>query len=481
MPPTRSSFVVNHRIALSGSKARAAIPTHRVEYLATRPGAVRELTEDDEALANQARKLGIAGYIDRRPGAASVGGTALFDQNGPVSLAEARRRLAQADGAVCASVLSVRREDAEALGLADKESWERFVRANWPQRFAAMAGIPESRVGYVAAMHIHPKGTNVHVHVLSWDTAADDPWDSILPRRRMERVREELVSQALAPAIRRLDEERSLARDAAAALMRGADPASLAAVVELPGEGSLDYEHLRRFHPGVRERLDMAVRRSVEETPALREEVVRYRRAVSTSAELRGLESSERESYISSAERDLRRRLGNALLRAMRPDRSPAERPFRSDTGFPDVQPSSDRRRGRALAQELSAFLSPSERRTIVEAIAESREVPTALFRKSPSLRRSIASSGRLARRIAGSVRSSRKLAAIARRALDGGGKDVPDDPSEEAIRQTLRALSRIAAVTIRLSGTALRGGRSLARGVSQRLRMDVREDLCNG
>ena len=96
---SRSSLVVNHQVLLPGSHGRAAAGTHRIRYIATRLGAVRGLTPADEAFATRQRKLRLAGYLDRRPGAAAALGTALFDQLGPVALADARRELAQAKGA----------------------------------------------------------------------------------------------------------------------------------------------------------------------------------------------------------------------------------------------------------------------------------------------------------------------------------------------------------------------------------------------
>ena len=48
-----SALVVNHRVALSGTGARSAVASHRVGYIATRPGCDRAATEADLARARE--------------------------------------------------------------------------------------------------------------------------------------------------------------------------------------------------------------------------------------------------------------------------------------------------------------------------------------------------------------------------------------------------------------------------------------------
>lgn len=135
-----SAVIVNHRVALSGTRARAAVVSHRVEYVATRPGCDRSATEADLARARE--REAFVGYLGCRPGS-----TALFDADGAVSLAEARRRLDACGGAVVCSVISVRREDCERFGLDTKEGWQAYARANLTREYARMMGIPESQIG----------------------------------------------------------------------------------------------------------------------------------------------------------------------------------------------------------------------------------------------------------------------------------------------------------------------------------------------
>ena len=471
MAPNRSSFVVNHRVALVGSKAIAAIGDHRVEYIAIRPGAVKELTLQDEMLAEQSRQLGLAGYLDKRPGAVAVDGTALFSQNGPVALVDARKALEQNKGAVCTTVITVRREDAEALGLTDRASWERFVRQNWQHAFAQMTDIPENRVAYIAALHVN-QPNNIHVHIFSWDTDAVQPWNALLAKNKMERARKELTDVAMKRPLLKLSKERTLTRDKAVAAMRKADPEKLNAAVELPETGSLDYGHLKRYHPEIRHRLDEAVKREVERSPQIKEAYEQHMHAVERSAELKGLEGHELEVYIASAKRELDRRLANAALHAMRPDRGPRqEDAVEARAEEETYSPSSARKREDSLAEEMDSCLTDDEKQRLFVALASCEPIPEELLRKCPTLDQATKQSGDAPSALSGMAIHSNEMARLAARALKSCGKSSPN-AADAVVRQAMRMAAWLALRAISNLGVRVVVSHMLARDNGASLEM---------
>lgn len=309
---SRSSVFVNARVHLPGAASRGAVVSHNVEYIATRRGADRSATPDDLRRAELAERMGLAGYYAERPGS-----TALFDQDGAVPLREARRRLKAAEGSLATWVVSVRREEARELNLADKAEWERYCRANLTQALAEAMGVPESSVRWVAAEHENAEASK-HVHVISW--SSDGSFDGLMARRDLERARAMLTDAGLAPAMRVELAARDEARSRAVEAARHVGREEIG--VELPPEGRISYAHLRRWHPDaarqVMRSLDEAARRS----PELESAASDYRAAVGRMADLKGLGGEGRDRYIAKAMGELRSRQANALLRTIAPDRT---------------------------------------------------------------------------------------------------------------------------------------------------------------
>lgn len=266
-----SAVIVNHRVALSGTKARSAVTSNRVEYIATRPGCDRAATEADVERVREREAL--VGYVGCRPGS-----TALFDADGAVSLAEARRRLDACGGAIVCSVVAVRREDCERFGLDTKEGWQAFARANLTREYARLMGITESRVGWVAPHHLNSPA-NQHIHILTFDK--EGGFDRLLAGPDIERARENLTEAAIRPEVERLGVARELARDNAA--------------------------------------------RAAKASPELRRALGDYSGACREITDLRGLSGVERAAYLAKVEADMRSLACNAALREIVPDRT--ERP----------------------------------------------------------------------------------------------------------------------------------------------------------
>lgn len=218
-----SAVIVNHQVMLGSSKGHSAIGGSRLLYIANRPGAVAEKTDDDLRIEAENERMAKLGYIEFRPGSVHErnGGHALFDQTGVPERAEIRSELKDAQGAIITSVVSVRREEAEALGLQTKQDWERFLRAHWANHIESMGVIERENIRWVAAMHCN-QVNNYHCHVFTWD--ASGGFDELIPKKKLVAARDELVSQALRPRQEEINLARTQARDELVALLRERDP-----------------------------------------------------------------------------------------------------------------------------------------------------------------------------------------------------------------------------------------------------------------
>jgi hypothetical protein len=80
-----SSVIVNHRVASGGSSTHKAIGSHRLNYIATRIGVVKNITEDDLLRQAQAERMALLNYVNYRLGAVAANEesrNALFNQQG---------------------------------------------------------------------------------------------------------------------------------------------------------------------------------------------------------------------------------------------------------------------------------------------------------------------------------------------------------------------------------------------------------------
>lgn len=397
---SRSSVFVNARVHLPGTGSRGAVISHNVEYIATRRGADRSATPDDLRRADLAERMGLAGYYAARPGS-----TALFDQDGAVPLREARRRLGEADGALATWVVSVRREEALELGLADKAEWERYCRANMTQALAVAMGVPESSVRWIAAEHENAEASK-HVHVISW--SSDGAFDRLMPRRDLARARAMLTDAGLAPALRAemglRDDARARAVDAARSIGREE------AEVDLPPGGRISYAHLRRWHPDAARQALRSLDDAAARHPDLAEAAADYRAAVARMAGLKGLGGEAADRYVSAAMDDLRARQANALLRTVAPDRTAAPGRAAAASPRPADGPALRRRAARALEGEARACIG--ERR-LADALGRAEggaAFPRPLLERCPTFSLAAARApAAVARALAGASRADRR------------------------------------------------------------------------
>ncbi len=120
----------------------------------------------DENIDLIGKKENYIGYIAKRPRVEKHGAHGLFtDNDEPIDLAAVAKTVAEHDGLVWTTVLSLRREDAERLGYDNAKAWRDMLRGQ-NETLAKAMGIPLEDMRWYAAFHNedgHP-----HVHLVSY-------------------------------------------------------------------------------------------------------------------------------------------------------------------------------------------------------------------------------------------------------------------------------------------------------------------------
>ncbi|MBQ9058078.1 MAG: hypothetical protein IJ125_02715 [Atopobiaceae bacterium] len=431
-----ATLVVNHRVALRSTKELKGVVGHTVSYIATREGVVIEPTADD--ILRQ--ESGFLDYMSERPGAVVECESGLFDAEGIVDVAEVRRELEASGSAVVTSVVSVRRADGPELGLCTRQDFERYLRANWAPALAHAMGIPEERVGWIAAFHLNSP-ESYHAHVITYDR--EGRFNHTLDRHKMEQARQQLTDAAIAPALCELSRERTLVRDDCVRICRSLEASELERAIQLPQEGSLKYEWLCRNHPEVASQIEQALARLSSQHSQLKASEEKFRALVEKAACLKGLEAQEKDSYIAQAMSELHNRQCNALLKAMRPDRSlKAERRIVYDPDAPT--PARDRRLSKRFEEELSA-LSASDKKQITSAIQNEQKLPDAVLEKCVTWKSQTSTSPNL-----------KSALNNVQKSLGKAPKTSQNDSAELATKKALKLTSRLMVRAISLANPQL-------------------------
>lgn len=443
---------------LSSSAGHGAIGGSRLLYIANRPGAVAMKSDDDLRIERENERMAKLGYISYRPGSVSEQnhGHALFDASGVPERARIQRELKSTKSAIITSVVTVRREDAEELGLTTKQDWERLLRSRWSRYVESLGVMEPQNIRWVAAYHVNQEN-NLHCHVFTWDESGN--FDSLMPKQKMMRANDDLRAAVLKPQRDELSLARTQARDELVARMRGLklDDAQRKAVLDaLPDAGSLKYAKLVKFHPETITEVDTVAQQAIESDTHMRELRASYEKAVLGHAELKGLEGAALEAYVSAAQVDLRTRLGNALISNVRTteDTVIADKPeletglkTRIELGSPTCK------RARQIAEEISSCLKGDEAKNLLSALLADRCAGEFLC---TSVLRSLPSVGREADAVQSSLSANAQGAVMLVRQVlsDGDEGDYGDEVGQKALALTARALGAAIAHAERLIGT---------------------------
>lgn len=145
-------------------------------------GIDRAPTEDDVRLAKRLwceREFGDrVDYATREgrwseKGAGLMADASLWGQHGPLSKEAAVASAAASGSYILESLVTIKRSEAEALGVVTKRDFERMLRATWADNVMKW-GIVERRedVRWAAAYHTDAP-ESIHVHVFTWSAAGD--------------------------------------------------------------------------------------------------------------------------------------------------------------------------------------------------------------------------------------------------------------------------------------------------------------------
>ncbi len=120
----------------------------------------------DENIDIIGKKENYVEYIAKRPRVEKQGKHGLFTQlDEPIDLNAVAKNIAEHDGTVWTTVLSLRREDAERLGYNNAKAWRDLLRSKHDVLAEAM-GIDIKDLRWYAAFH--NEGNHPHVHIVSY-------------------------------------------------------------------------------------------------------------------------------------------------------------------------------------------------------------------------------------------------------------------------------------------------------------------------
>ena len=117
------------------------------------------------------KKENYVGYIAMRPRVEKQGSHGLFTQKDEVvNLSEVAKTVAEHEGAVWTTIMSLRREDAERLGYDNAGVWRDMLRGQ-AHKLAKAMGIPLVDLRWYAAFH--NEGQHPHIHLISYSVGKE--------------------------------------------------------------------------------------------------------------------------------------------------------------------------------------------------------------------------------------------------------------------------------------------------------------------
>lgn len=117
------------------------------------------------------KKENYVGYIAMRPRVEKQGTHGLFTQSDQaIDLPAVSKEVAEHEGAVWTTIMSLRREDAEKLGYDNAKAWRDLLRGQ-ANKLAKAMGIPLGDLRWYAAFH--NEGSHPHVHLVSYSVGKE--------------------------------------------------------------------------------------------------------------------------------------------------------------------------------------------------------------------------------------------------------------------------------------------------------------------
>lgn len=228
----------------------------------------------------------------------------------------------------------------------------------------------------------------------------------------------------------------------------------------LPEKGSLKFASIAKRDPVAAKTIAESVEKAIAEDPRASELSRRYMEAVREHARLKSLQGQQLEAHMSAAESDLRLRACNAAIANIREGRrslvpspeTPAQAPaIESGPGYPPITTLREERTERAIFEEVTSCLKPTERKAVISTLARGDEPPAKILGKLPTVSAKRLKAPQAAVRLGSMLENATKNVA---RLLAQSQETQESDASEETGRLALKLIAR----GIRLALSALTG-----------------------
>lgn len=175
----------------------------------------RTSTPYDEALvADRLDYIGRLGrYIGK--GAGRQEDATYWDQHGPVDRAIIEERILASGGAFVDSIVAVKREHMQALGIESKEDMQRLLRSTWQRNVEKWGAIRNpGDIRWVACYHTDAD-RSVHAHIYTWSARGEIAPGYTVSREGTRAGKEEIYRVAYAAIREERNTRRNFIRDLA--------------------------------------------------------------------------------------------------------------------------------------------------------------------------------------------------------------------------------------------------------------------------
>ncbi|MBQ7784274.1 MAG: hypothetical protein IJ368_09915 [Oscillospiraceae bacterium] len=167
----------------------SAQKSNYVRYIATREGVAPTVSERENYI----------GYLANRPGAVKFNTHGLFSQTDePIVLDRVVKAVANHKGNVWTHIVSLRRDDAQAMGYDNLTAWRNLVIRQIPY-IAKHSKIDMKNLKWYAAFH--DKESNPHVHIVVY---SENEREGFLTRHGIEKIRSGFANDIYADELHHL-------------------------------------------------------------------------------------------------------------------------------------------------------------------------------------------------------------------------------------------------------------------------------------
>ena len=181
----------------------------------------------DENIDLIGKKENYIGYIAKRPRVEKMGKHGLFSQDdAEIDLDKVATEVADHDGIVWNTIVSLKRSDAKRLGYDNAKEWRDMLRSK-ASLLARSMGIPLSELRWYAAFH--NEGTHPHIHLVSF-SVGKEPY---MTRKGLDNFKAELAHEIFKQDLYNIYEEQNTYRD----LLRQSSKDKIKEIIEKINQG----------------------------------------------------------------------------------------------------------------------------------------------------------------------------------------------------------------------------------------------------